>query len=116
MTLRTIRASLSTWFAALEVATGQVRAGRHHRRRRREFLQFMNEVLTHYSDRDVHVILANLNTHKPKHDRWPTRHPRVHFHFTPTHARWLNAVPFEWHKTLVYAKPLRRRYSDLQEG
>jgi len=36
--------------------------------------------------------LDNLNTHKPKHDRWLTRHPNVHFHFTPTHASWLNQV------------------------
>ena len=27
----------------------------------------------------------NLNTHKPKHDRW-LAHKNVHFHFTPTHA------------------------------
>ena len=34
----------------------------------------------------------NLNTHKPKHDRWLARHKNVHFHFTPTHASWLNQV------------------------
>ena len=36
--------------------------------------------------------MANLNTHKPKHDRWLPRHRNVHFHFTPTHASWLNQV------------------------
>jgi hypothetical protein len=30
--------------------------------------------------------LDNLSTHKPKEDRWLKAHPRVHFHFTPTHA------------------------------
>jgi len=38
------------------------------------------------------VILDNLSTHKPKQDRWLRRHPRVHFHFTPTCASWLNQV------------------------
>jgi DDE superfamily endonuclease len=37
-------------------------------------------------------ILDNLNTHKPKNDRWLNRHPNVHFHFTPTRASWLNQV------------------------
>jgi transposase len=38
------------------------------------------------------VILDNLNTHKPKRDRWLQRHPRVHLHFTPTYSSWLNQV------------------------
>ena len=38
------------------------------------------------------VILDNLNTHKPKDDCWLARHKNVHFHFTPTHAFWLNQV------------------------
>ena len=38
------------------------------------------------------VILDNLNTHKPRNDRWLRRHPNVHFHFTPTRASWLNQV------------------------
>ena len=45
-----------------------------------------------YPDRELHVILDNLNTHKPRHDRWLARHLNVHFHFTPTHASWLNQV------------------------
>jgi transposase len=40
----------------------------------------------------IHVVLGNLNTHKPKNDRWLKRHPNVHFHFTPTYASWLNQV------------------------
>jgi transposase len=37
-------------------------------------------------------VLDNLNTHKPKRDRWLARHPNVRFHFTPTHASWMNQV------------------------
>ena len=48
--------------------------------------------MLHGTDPELHVILDNLNTHKPKHDRWLTRHPNVHFHFTPTKACWLNQI------------------------
>jgi transposase len=49
-------------------------------------------VIADYPDREIHVVLDNLKTHKPKRDRWLTRHKNVHFHFTPTHASWLNQV------------------------
>ena len=47
----------------------------------------------------VHVILDNYATHKtPDVEQWLRRHPRVHFHFTPTSASWLNLVEllFVW--------------------
>jgi len=86
------RHGTTTLFAALEVHTGTARIGHYRRRRRREFLDFMNSIVAHYPDTDLHVILDNLSTHKPKHDRWLARHPKVHFHYTPTHASWLNQV------------------------
>lgn len=86
------RHGTTTLFAALEVSTGLVRTAHYRRRRRREFLDFMNSIVTVYGDTELHVILDNLNTHKPKHDRWLARHPNVHFHYTPTHASWLNQV------------------------
>ncbi len=86
------RHGTTTLFAALEVATGMVRVGHYVRRRRREFLDFMNQVVAQYPDRELHVILDNLNTHKPKHDRWLAKYPHIHFHYTPTHASWLNQV------------------------
>jgi len=42
-------------------------------------------------DREIHVILDNLCTHK-KNDDWLAAHPNVTFHFTPTSASWLNQV------------------------
>ena len=86
------RHGTTTLFAALEVATGQVVGGHYWRRRRRDFLDFMNRLVALYPDRDLHVVLDNLNTHKPKRDRWLKRHPRVHFHYTPTYSSWLNQV------------------------
>jgi DDE superfamily endonuclease len=70
------RHGTTTLFAALEVATGKV-VGRHYRRRRRiEFLDFMNRIVAAYPDRELHVILDNLSTHKPKRDQWLARHKR----------------------------------------
>jgi transposase len=86
------RNGTSTLFAAFEVATGKVMATHKNRRRRVEFLDFMNSIVAAYPDTAIHVILDNLNTHKPKNDRWLKRHPHVQFHFTPTRASWLNQV------------------------
>jgi hypothetical protein len=86
------RRGTTTLFAALEIATGAIKAKHTKRRRRLEFLDFMNEVVVDHPDREIHVVLDNLKTHKPKRDLWLARHKNVHFHFTPTHASWLNQV------------------------
>ncbi len=86
------RHGTTTLFAAFDVATGKVTGRQYKRRRRVEFLDFMNRIAAAHPGRDIHVILDNLNTHKPKEDRWLKRHPNVHFHFTPTKASWLNQV------------------------
>jgi transposase len=85
------RHGTATLFTAFEVATGKVTATHAKRRRRLEFLDFMDGVAAAYPDQDLHVILDNLNTHK-KNEDWLKRHPRVSFHFTPTRASWLNQV------------------------
>jgi transposase len=86
------RHGTTTLFAAMEIATGMVKVGHYPHRRRREFLDFMNSVVDNYPATELHVVLDNLNTHKPKHDCWLTKHPNVHFHYTPTHASWMNQV------------------------
>jgi transposase len=52
----------------------------------------MNDIVAGHPDTAIHVILDNLNTHKPKNDHWLKRHPNVQFHFTPTRASWRNQV------------------------
>lgn len=85
------RHGTTTLFAAFEVASGKVTAAHSKRRRRVEFLEFMDEVVAAYPDQELHVILDNLNTHK-NNDAWLQAHPDVSFHFTPTSASWLNQV------------------------
>jgi transposase len=86
------RHGTTTLFAAFDIATGKVTGRQYKRRRRIEFLDFMNRIVARHPNREIHVILDNLNTHKPKKDRWLKRHPNVRFHFTPTKASWLNQV------------------------
>ena len=85
------RHGTTTLFAALDVATGEVKAAHYHRRRRIEFLAFMNRIVAAEPGRTIHVVLDNLNTHK-KNEDWLALHPNVRFHFTPTRASWLNQV------------------------
>jgi transposase len=79
-------------FAALEVASGVIRGKTTASKKRVDFQAFMDEVVAEYpADRQIHVILDNLCTHK-KNDDWLAAHPNVTFHFTPTSASWLNQV------------------------
>lgn len=109
------RNGTSTLFAALEVATGKITAAHKKRRRRIEFREFMNQIVAAYpTDTAIHVILDNLNTHKPKIDRWLKRHSSVRFHFTPTHASWLNQVEI-WF-SILEGKSLRGvSFSSVQQ-
>jgi transposase len=119
------RHGTTTLFAALNIATGQVKAGHYNRRRRKEFLDFMNSVIAEYPNKEIHVILDNLRTHKPKHDRWLARHKNVSFHYTPTHASWLNQIEI-WFSILtrkalrgasfISVKQLRKAITDFIES
>jgi transposase len=79
--------------AALEVATGK---GTHRfsaRHTAADFLRFMKKVVRAYPGRELHVILDNTSTHNTDAVRaWLAAHPRVHFHYTPTSASWLNQI------------------------
>lgn len=88
------RHGTTTLFAALDVATGKILRDCMPHHRHQEFLAFLKQMERSVPPKlDIHVILDNYATHKhPKVQRWLTRHPRVHFHFTPTSASWLNLV------------------------
>jgi len=78
---------------AREVASGRVVGKCSERHTGADFLRFLNVLTRSYYKRDLHVILDNSSTHKtPEIQAWLAAHPRVHFHFTPTGASWLNMV------------------------
>ena len=108
------RNGTSTLFAALEVETGQVRTAHYKRRRRIEFLDFMNTIVVCHPGKQIHVILDNLSTHKPKRDRWLARHPNVHFHFTPTYSSWLNQIEV-WFSVLQRSSLAGASFTDVRQ-
>lgn len=87
------RNGLTSLYAALEVASGKVVGECRERHTGADFLRFLKILARRYPNRELHVILDNSSTHKtPAVQAWRERHPRVHFHFTPTGASWLNMV------------------------
>jgi transposase len=88
-----VRHGTTTLFAALEVATGKVTEACYPRHRHEEFLRFLERIAKAYPRRQLHIVLDNYGTHKhPDVKLWLERHPRIHLHFTPTGASWLNMV------------------------
>ena len=92
-----VRHGTTTLFAALEVATGKVTAALKPRHRHSEFLAFLKQVARAYPDTGdgatLHLVMDNYAAHKhPKVKAWLAEHPRIHVHFTPTHASWMNLV------------------------
>jgi len=88
-----VRHGTQTMIAALEIATGRVVAHVRNRRISVNFLRFMNAVLRTYPGRQLHVVVDNLNIHKNEAARrWLASHPLVRFHYTPTHASWVNLI------------------------
>ncbi len=83
-----------TLFAALDYLTGKVLAHTAPRHRHQEWLTFLKKVDASVApEKDLHIICDNYATHKhPKVKAWLARNPRVHLHFTPTSASWLNLV------------------------
>jgi transposase len=80
-------------YAALEVATGTVTHAFSPTHTAADFLRFMKKVARTYPHRALHVVLDNSSTHHTEEIRaWLTAHPRIHFHYTPTSASWLNQI------------------------
>jgi transposase len=87
------RHGLTSLYAALEVGSGRVTAECSARHTAADFLRFLTRLHRRYRGRDLHVILDNSSTHStPAVTAWLAAHPRVHFHFTPTGASWLNMI------------------------
>jgi transposase len=91
------RHGTTTLFAALDGLDGldgKVIGQCMSRHRHQEFIRFLNRINRETpAERELHLIIDNYATHKhPKVRAWLERHPRFHFHFTPTSASWLNAV------------------------
>jgi transposase len=109
------RNGTTSLYAALEIATGEVTGSCYPQHRHQEFLAFLNQLVKLYPRRPLHVVLDNSSTHStPEVARWLERHKRVHFHFTPTSASWLNMVEI-WFSILTTQQVRRGTYHDVPE-
>ena len=88
------RNGTTTLFAALNTLSGAVIQTCMPKHRHQEWIQFLNLIKRNAPpDKAIHIICDNYATHKhPKVIAWLERNPRVHVHFTPTSASWLNMV------------------------
>lgn len=88
------RNGTTTLFAALNVLDGHVISQCQQRHRHTEWLKFLKKIDRETpQDKALHLIVDNYATHKhPNVQKWLAKHPRLHMHFTPTSASWLNMV------------------------
>ena len=110
-----LRHGITTLFAALDVATGQVIGSIHRRHRAAEFKTFLAKLDKQVpAELDVHLICDNYSTHKaPTVRAWLDAHPRFHMHFTPTYSSWLNQVE-RWFGLLTDKQLRRGVHKNLQ--
>ncbi len=88
------RHGTTTLFAALNVAEGSLISTCLPQQRHQEWLTFLRLIDRQTPQgKTLHLIADNYATHKhPTVQRWLTRHPRIHMHFTPTGSSWLHLV------------------------
>jgi transposase len=85
---------VTSLFAALDVASGQVIGSLHRRHRSTEFRRFLTKLDNEVpEDLDVDLVCDNYATHTTDTiQRWLATHPRFQVHFVPTSSSWLNQV------------------------
>jgi transposase len=103
-------------FAALNTLDATVVTEFHRRHRHQEFLIFLRSINERVpEDLDVHIILDNSGVHKHERvKRWLRRHPRFHFHFTPTGSSWMNLVE-RWFSELTQKRIRRGTFRNVRE-
>jgi len=81
-------------YAALKVHEGKVFGKAEKHFTHAEFLSFIKDVNRIWGKRrELHFIADNFSAHKHEDvTKWLETHKRVHLHFTPTHASWLNQM------------------------
>jgi transposase len=101
------RNGVTSLYAALEVANGRVIGACRPTHTGADFLHFVKRLAHRYRGRELHCIVDNSSTHStPAVRAWLATHPRVHLHFTPTGASWLNLV--EGWFSILTRKSVRR--------
>lgn len=89
-----VRNGTKSLIAAFCVHDGTVAGKTYDRHTNEEFLDFLKEIAERFPG-ELHLVVDNLAVHKHKNVKdWLAleQNNRIHFHFTPTHASWLNQI------------------------
>jgi transposase len=79
--------------AALAVHEGTIEGRCVDSTNHTNFLNFLKHLYRSYPGKELHIIADNLSSHKHKDVlEWVSKRRRLHLHFTPTYASWLNQV------------------------
>ena len=79
----------------------------------RKFLAVIDKAMP--PDVEVHLVLDNYSTHKTELiHKWLLKHPRYHFHFTPTSASWINQVE-RWFAEITRQQIRRGTYRSIRD-
>ena len=110
-----IRHGTQSLIAALAVHSGTVTGQCFDRHSHKEFLIFLKHLAKRYPQSELRLIMDNLSMHKHhKVQSRLKRHKRVHVHFTPTYASWLNQIEL-WFSILARKVISRGVFSCQQE-
>src|SRR5881398_1941159 len=82
------RHGTTSLFAALDLKTSKILSQLHRRHRSLEFRKFLDAIDAAVpAALAIHLIMDNYGTHKTALiQRWMTKRPRFHVHFTPTYG------------------------------
>jgi hypothetical protein len=110
-------------FVAYEPLAGTRLAQVRVQRTRRDWAEFMREVLDHHypTAEKVVLVMDDLNTHSPAsfYEVFPPAKARrlarkLEIHYTPKHGSWLNMAEIEL--SVLSRQCLSRRLSSLEEA
>jgi transposase len=89
-----VRHGTLSLYAALDTKTGRVYGQTVPHHTSEAFVAFLAGLLAQQPRRqEIHIIADNLSAHKTERVRqFLCAHRRVHLHYTPTYASWLNQV------------------------
>ena len=115
-----VRKGTAVVLLAYDLDNGQRYVQVRQRRTKRDYAEFMHQLrTTHYpTAQQIHVLQDNLNTHQAGsfYERFDVKNAhelanRFVFHYTPTHASWLNMAEIEF--AALSKQCLDRRIGDL---
>jgi transposase len=87
------RNGTTSLLAALEVHSGKITGECIVKNDSDTFIRFLRRLLRDHPNDELHVILDNGSSHRSRKTReWLARQKRLHLHYTPTHASWLNQI------------------------